>query len=116
MQVSLRASKFFVVFFGDNVSEKEFYAKDFSVEKTGFDTAIFSFQLMKLLDHSLFKNFQSEFDTLVIEDKFLINKLKLFLVENPEIKFFKISFSGKNKKTERIQKIKFNSNQVLFHF
>lgn len=116
MMITLRTSKFFVSFYGDSVSEKEFYAKNCSVTIIDNSTAVFSIQLMQLLDYSYFENCKNDFDTLLIEDVFLRNKLKSFLLEHKEIKYFKICILANTKKTEIIHKIKFNTNEVLFSF
>jgi hypothetical protein len=115
MITTLRTSKFFVSFYGDSVAEKEFYAKNCRVTYENND-AVFSLELMHLLDYSYFVNWKNDFDTLSIEDVFLRNNLKAFLLENKKIKYFKICIQANTKKTEIIRKIKFNTNEVLFIF
>ncbi|MFC2127627.1 hypothetical protein ACFLRU_04525 [Bacteroidota bacterium] len=109
----LRGSKCFAFFYGDSVSEKDFYIKNFKVSFSE-DLAVFEFDLMKLLDFSLFEETKFLFDTFIIEDEFLQKKIISFLKEHKEIRFFKLQINTKTLFKRRIARIKFQEKKVQF--
>lgn len=115
MQVNLKVSKFFMIFYGDSISEKEYYGKKCSVTFESKD-CVFEFELMKGLDYDNFEANRRVFDTLVFEDVFLKNKLISFLKENQQLQFFKFRVKGKIEFQTRVSKISFKEKSVVFYF
>lgn len=109
--IALRSTKFFIVFYGDEISEKEYYAKKMAVTVVD-TTAVFTMELLELLDAKSFLNDASSFDTFVLDDSFLIKKIVSFLKNNSEIKFFSLKIRETN---FRISKIKIDGTKVRFH-
>ncbi|NJB81863.1 hypothetical protein [Wenyingzhuangia aestuarii] len=90
----LRASKFFGFCYADEVAEKEFFAKNFSVSCK--DTvAEFSFDLMRGLDIELIKSNLKDITFFEIEDVYLKNKIISFLTDFPQIKKLNLKVEGK---------------------
>ena len=90
---SLRKSKFYACFYGDAIAEKDFYAKNLSVSFEG-DSAVFSLQLMQLLDVACFENEAENFDTFVFEDRHVVAELVCFLQGAPQLRFFKLHINA----------------------
>ena len=114
-RTSLRASKFFVIFYGDAISEKEYYAKNFFVSSEN-ETCLFEFELMTGLDFENFEIYRGDFDACILEDSFLKNKIVSVLKKNTELRFFKLKINGVHDFQSRIIKIKFKENAVIFTF
>lgn len=112
MEKVLRSSKCFACFYGDSVSEKDFYIKNFTV-KTSEKEAVFAFHLMRNLDYQLFEKSKNQFDTFSIEDGFLTKKVVLFLKENTSIRFFKLHIISKTTFVVRLAKIKIGEKRVV---
>jgi hypothetical protein len=104
----LRKSKFYTCFYGDAVSEKDFYAKNLCVSYEG-STAVISLQLMQLLDVACFADEAENFDTFVFEDRHVVAALVGFLKDVPQLKFFKLQV---NAKKYAIAKIKISKGGV----
>jgi hypothetical protein len=107
----LRTSKFFTIFYGDQISEKEFYAKKFQVSIND-DRAIFKMDLMQLLDCTSMPKHALEFDTFSLEDALLTSKIKMFLKSNEDLKYFKLLINGTYE--YRISRIKFEKGRCVF--
>jgi hypothetical protein len=114
MKTILRKSKFFTCFFGDGISEKDFYGKNFSIACSD-SIATFSFELIKGLDYKSFEEEQLYFDTFIVEDVYLVNKTIRFLKENSDLKYFKLSVIGAVLLEVRVARIKFDSGKLLLH-
>jgi hypothetical protein len=98
----LRKSKFYACFYGDAVAEKEFYAKELCVSFEG-ESAVFSLQLMQLLDVASFAGEAENFDTFVLEDRFLVAALVRFLQKHPELKFYKLHINAHQYRISRLK-------------
>lgn len=81
----LRASKFFGYCYGDSISEKEFFAKNFKAEIVN-ELLQLSFVFAKGLDSQIIKDEFERFTFIEIEDVYLKNKLINFLNDFPQVK------------------------------
>ncbi len=81
----LRASKFFGYCYSDEISEKEFFGKNFTVNICE-NELIFSFDIMRGLDAIEVKKTLLKFTFFEIEDVFLKNKILKTLNEFPQAK------------------------------
>jgi hypothetical protein len=108
---SLRKSKFYACFYGDAIAEKDFYAKNLSVSFEG-DSAVFSLQIMQLLDVACFENVAENFDTFVFEDRHVVAEWVCFLQGAPQLRFFKLHI---NAKKYAISKINLGKNFVRLY-
>jgi len=107
----LRTSKFFTVFYGDQVSGKELYARNFSISIQG-DSALFKMNTMRLLDYTSIAKHALFFDTFCIEDMFLTSKIKTILKKNKELKYFKLLIDETYE--YRISRIKLEQKRCTF--
>lgn len=108
----LRATKFFTTFYGDNMAEKQFFAKNCTAVVEG-QNCLLRMELVAELDYDLFDSCKHEFDTFVLEDNYLSKKLTTFLRANPQLRNFKLSILAENDLHLRIGHLKLRNNQVL---
>lgn len=107
----LRATKFFAIFYGDTVAEKQFFAKNCTVTIEG-QNCLLRMELVMGLDYDLFESYKFDFDTFVIEDNYLSKKLTAFLKANPKLKNFKLAIAAKTELQLRIGHLKLRNNEV----
>ena len=81
----LRASKFFGYCYADGIDEKEFFAKNFTIEIEK-EVLKMSFELMRGLDAICVKEYVNDYTFFEIEDHFLKNKLITILNQFPQVK------------------------------
>lgn len=113
--LSLRSTKFFVSFYGDAVSEKQFNALQCCVLFEDKYT-VFTFKLTKGLDFDFFQNHHVYFDTFFIDDVFLVKKFTFFLKENSQSQFFKLRIIYKKRFFEwKVKKMKVALKTLVFY-
>jgi hypothetical protein len=113
-KVTLRTTKFFAVFFGDSLVEKEIYARSFEVEMN-HKKAVFSLKILSGLDaDSVLENF-AYLDTFVLEDAFLCSKMASFLQAHPKLNQLKLVFRGHPKARFKIARVKFQKTRVFLY-
>jgi len=89
----LRASKFFGFCYADEITEKEFFAKNFKMNLKG-DIAEFSFEFMRGLDVVDVKKKLRDFSFFVLEDHYLVNKITKTLQEYSHVKKITLRVNG----------------------
>ncbi len=114
MEQVLRKTKCFACFYGDAVSEKEFYIKNFKVcfeEKQ----AVFSLELIQALDFGFFEKQKLNFDTFLIEDSYLSKQVTSFLKAHPALCFFSLQIKANTNFKFRISRIKLEKERLCLY-
>tara|TARA_B110000967_G_scaffold137157_1_gene140052 strand:- start:35079 stop:35516 length:438 start_codon:yes stop_codon:yes gene_type:complete len=113
-KVTLRTTKFFAVFYGDALAEKEIYARSFEVVMDQ-NNAVFSLKLLSGLDADSVLENLAHLDTFVLEDAFLCSKMAAFLQANPKLNQLKLVFQGLPKVRFQIARVKLETARVVLY-
>ncbi len=109
----IRATKFFATFYGDTISEKQFFAKNCTATMDEKVCQI-RIELIPGLDYDVFESNKDDFDTFEFQDKFLTNKFTDFLKVNTQLeKFTLILVAEKLEYQVRLQRIKLRNESVV---
>lgn len=107
----LRASKFYGFCYSDEISEKEFFAKNFEATVAN-DFLILSFAFMRGLDKDRITQNVSAYSFFEIEDTYLKNKIVTVLNEFPGIKKVQLHIKGSFKTNVKHLKITFKGIKI----
>lgn len=113
-KVTLRTTKFFAVFFGDSLVEKEIYARSFEVAMH-HNNAVFSLKILSGLDAASVLENLAYLDTFVLEDAFLCSKMAAFLQAHSKLNQLKLVFYGHPKARFNIARVQFQKTRVVLY-
>jgi len=113
-KVTLRSTKFFAVFYGDTLAEKEIYARSFEVAMD-HNNAVFSLKILSGLDADSVVENLANLDTFVLEDAFLCSKMAAFLQAHPKPNQLKLVFQGLPNARFQIARVKFQTTRVVLY-
>lgn len=110
----VKRSAFSFYGYGDAIAEKDFIGNDFSLEVTD-ETAVFCLKLSALEDAKVIKERLKDFDTLVFDEAFVVNKLQKILPELSGIRYYKLKITGYLDLSVPVTKIMVQQSKIVLH-